>query len=240
MVVKHSTGKNVPKLQDQAKRRVGISKWHQTHSNPPRLVFLQPSLLTERLQAAIVTQRQADRDGWINRRLHMGTCLLINSCWQQADTLGSLVETSVMWAISLHEFQVGCPQPATVDYHGEPARFVTCQNPFLSLVGTDSARCHSRLLQMSGWDRTRRQAVINNRNIHQCWETSEKSRSVDSWPSGGSGEQGFNFFDLYSSIHQQQSGKMDYLKFKFQRSAGAGWLQQLIPTKYIVFLYPFM
>lgn len=55
---------------------------------------------TEWQQTATVMQRRADRDGWIDRRLHMRTCLLINSCWQRANTLGSLVEMSVMLAIS--------------------------------------------------------------------------------------------------------------------------------------------
>lgn len=65
---------------------------------------------------APVMQRRADGDGWIDRRPHMRTCLLINSCWQRANTLGSSVEMSVMPAISLHAFQVGCPQPVTVGY----------------------------------------------------------------------------------------------------------------------------
>lgn len=69
-------------------------------------------------QTTTVTQRWVDRDGWIDRRLHMRTRLLINSCWQRANTLGSLVEMSVMLAISLHAFQVGCPQPVTVGYQG--------------------------------------------------------------------------------------------------------------------------
>lgn len=69
---------------------------------------------TEGQQTAAVMASRADRDGRIDRRPHMQTCLLINSCWQRANTLGSLAETSVMLPISLHAFQVGCPQPVTV------------------------------------------------------------------------------------------------------------------------------
>lgn len=93
---------------------------------------------TEWQQTTTVMQRQADRDGWIDRWLHMQTCLLINSCWQQANTLGSSVEMSVMLTISLHAFQVGCPQPVTVGVlrpahkaHNMPKHFfITCQIGF--------------------------------------------------------------------------------------------------------------
>lgn len=102
-------------------------------------------------QTSTVMQRQEDRDGWIDRRLHMQTCLLINSCWQRANTLGSSVDTSVRLTISLHAFQVGCPQPVTVGYEGQPTRPVTCQNTFLSLVSLDSSWCQSRLLCYCMW-----------------------------------------------------------------------------------------
>lgn len=102
-------------------------------------------------QAATVTQRRTDRDGWIDRRMHTRPRLLINSCRQRANTLGSSVEMSVMLAISLHAFQVGCPQPVTVGYQGKPTRSVTCQNTFLSLVRNDSTRCQSRLLCDCTW-----------------------------------------------------------------------------------------
>lgn len=101
----------------------------------------QPS---EWQQTATVTQRQADRDGWIDGRPHMQTCLLINSRWR-VDTLGSSLETSVMLAINLHAFQVGCPQPVTVGYWGQSTRPETCQHTFLSLVRLDFTRCPSRL-----------------------------------------------------------------------------------------------
>lgn len=149
----------------------------------------------------------------------MGTRLLINSCWQRADTLGSSVEMSVMSAISLHEFQVGCPQPATVGYCGEPARSVTCQNTFLSLVRIHSARRQSRLLQTSVWDRTWRQAVIKNKNTH-VWcdhQTSEKSRRIDSRLSWGPVRQGFN-----NLVCQRSNVKNRLLKLQNTRKF-RGW-----------------
>lgn len=106
-------------------------------------------------QTATVMKRKRDRDGWIDSAPHMQTCLLINSCWQRANTLGSSVETSVTPAISLHAFQIGCPQPVTVGRRGQPTRPVTCQDTFLSLVRWDTSRCQSSLLHYCMWQRTR-------------------------------------------------------------------------------------
>lgn len=106
---------------------------------------------TEWQQTATVMQRRADRDGWIDRRLHMQTCLLINSCWQRATLWAHRWKCQSCWPLVCMHFQVGCPQPVTVGYGGQPTRPGTCQNTSLSLVRIDSAWCQSGRLYYCMW-----------------------------------------------------------------------------------------